>query len=270
MTKTRFAFRTLATLAIPGLIILGGAEGDERTGGCNFAGDTLESPVQAVTTIVEMPDGSVQAELVIISTEPEDGSVFVDSATNIELRIPSGEIVTLSSAGDGRYVASSDDDPNLEYVAGETYRVTFDLDDADLAGENAGENFVAIVEAPSDDATFEINKMPAFTNDTAEIRWTPFTSRGLLTIEDPTGEVAYTSFDWSHPDFDGSKWGSLLRNGSQTINVDVFELPGTYTFSFCAVKSQEGFDEELSSTLGVASGFMVGQCFEPQEVEVTE
>jgi hypothetical protein len=239
-------------------------------GGCGFAQETLDSPVQAVTVLVERADGTVDADLVIISTEGA-GSHFVETAEDAELRVPGGALVALELDEPGHYRSSSDVDPALVYAGGtENYRVTFDLDDPADAGEAAGDDFVAVVQAPGDDVTLEFSKLPEFAGDTATVQWSPAGLDGLLEIRDPHGELVYTSFDLSTPDFDGSKWMSLLHGGIEDLSVSVFADPGTYTVSFCGVASQEGFDEELSAALGVLSGFLAGRCIEDVTLDVAE
>lgn len=252
----------LLTLAMPALM---GAEG-----GCTLIQDSLDSPVHAVTTLLERADGTVEAEVVIISTEGP-GSQFVDSAENVQMRVPSGAIVDLQPAQPGRYAETSDDDSRLVYdPEGGNYRITFDLDDAEVAGDAAGEEFIAVVAAPDGDVSFEFTKLPEFAGDTSSISWSPAQLEGLLEVRDPGGNLVFTSFDLSHPDFDGSKWASLLHGGKENLRVDVFAEPGTYTVSFCAVQSQEGLDEELSAGLGIFSGFFAGRCAEDVTIDVPE
>lgn len=251
-------------LALPAALpMLMGAEG-----GCTLFQATLDSPVQAVTTLVEKADGTVEVDLTIVSTAPEDGAVFVSNARNAQLRVPGGAIVDLVPAEPGHYRATSDDNPDLVYDTSQNYRVTFELDDEDLAEDAAGGDFIAVVTAPDEEVSFELTKAPDFAGDTAEVTWTPTNLEGLLRVRNETGEIVYDTFDWSHPEFDGSKWASLIRGGSHTLPVDVFADPGTYTISFCAVASQEGFDEELSSGLGALSGFLAGKCVDDVIVDV--
>ena len=262
--RPRATLRNLA-VGIPALAMLMAAEGD-----CALNWLTLESPVQAVATVMVEPDGEVVAELTLVSTADWKESRWIDAAEQVELRVPDGSIVTLEPVGEGRYRASSADTPELLWMPGERYRVTFELDDEDDAGKVAGEDFIAVADAPADAIDFELERGPAFVGDTAELRWSPSSLDAIVEVRDPEGELVFSTFDWSHPNFDGSKWGSLAHYGRHTLPVDVFATAGTYTISACVVASQEGFDAELSSTLGVASGFMAGACFEPIEVEVVE
>ncbi len=260
--------RSAAGLSVFLLPLMMGAE--QADSGCGLLQGTVNSPVHATTTVVGRADGTVEVDLAITSTEQDDEQ-FVTTATNAELRVPDGTIIPLTPAEPGHYRASSDEHPGLIYDAsGTNYRVSFDLDDAEVAGDAAGEEFIAVVAAPDADVTFEISKEPAFAGDTAEITWSPGSLKGLLEIRDDSGTIIYTTFDWSHPEFDGSKWGSLIRGGSETLAVDVFSDPGSYTVSFCAVESQEGFDEEVSSGLGILSGFMAGKCVDDIGLDVAE
>lgn len=250
------------------LPLLLGAEQPDT--GCGLAHDTLNSPVQAVATVLERGDGTVEVDLTITSTEPDE-DVFVTTATNAELRVPDGTLVPLVQTHDGHYRASSKEHPGLVYdPSGTNYRVTFELDDPDVAGSAAGESFVAVVASPDVEVRFDVVKAPAFAGDTAEITWQPAALAGLLEVRDAAGKIIYSTFDWSHPKFDGSKWGSLIRGGSHTLAVDVFAEPGMYTVSFCAVESQQGFDEEVSSGLGILSGFMAGRCVDDVALDVVE
>ena len=82
--------------------------------GSEEANTTVASPVQAVTTLLEHSDGSVEAELVLISTAVNPHA-FVDSAKEVELRVPSGETVPLESSSPGHYTASSDSETSSSY-----------------------------------------------------------------------------------------------------------------------------------------------------------
>ena len=62
--------------------------------GSEEANTTLTSPVQAVTTLLERSDGTVEAELVLISTA-RNPHEFVDTAKQVEIRVPSGDKVEL-------------------------------------------------------------------------------------------------------------------------------------------------------------------------------
>jgi hypothetical protein len=254
----------LAALGIPALALLMGADGD-----CALNWLTVESPVQAVASIMLEPDGEVVAELTLVSTM-DWKSRWVNGAELVELRVPDGTLVTLEPVGEGRYRASSAEYPELSWMPGERYRITFELDDPDYADDVAGEDFIAVVDAPADPISLSLEREPAFVGDTAELRWSPSSLSAIVEVRDPEGALVYSTFNWSHPDFDGSKWGSLAHHGRHTLPVDVFSEAGSYTISACVVASQEGFDAELSATLGLASGFLAGECFEPIEFEVVE
>lgn len=248
--------------ALPALM---GAEG-----GCTLLQGTLESPVQAITILREHADGSVDVDLVVISTKDFDNR-FITSVTNAELRTPSGDLIPLTQDEDGHYRAHSNDHEQLVYEPGDTnYRITFDLDDEGVAGEAAGEDFIAVVQAPDAEVTFELTRAPEFAGDVSTIEWTPSHLEGLLEVRNADGELIFDTFDLATAEFDGSKWGSLIHGGRQNLPVDVFADPGRYTLSFCAVQSQEGLDEELSSGLGVLSGFLAGRCVDDVVIDVPE
>jgi hypothetical protein len=261
--RLRASLRNLA-VGVPALAMLMAADGD-----CAFDWLTAQSPVQAVASVMIQPDGEVVAELTLVSTEDWD-SRWADGATHVELRVPDGTIIELEPIGEGRYRADSGEHPELLWMPGERYRVTFELDDEELAGKMAGEDFIAVVDAPAEDVEFTLERAPAFVGDTADLRWTPSSLDALIEVYDPDGTLIFTTFNMAHPEFDGSKWGSLAHNGRHTLPVDVFDVAGSYTISACVVASQEGFDAELSAALGLASGFLAGECFEPIEFEVVE
>jgi hypothetical protein len=248
--------------ALPALM---GAEG-----GCTLLQGTLESPVQAITVLREHADGSVDVDLMVINTAEWDEERFITTVENAEMRMPGGDLVKLEQEEDGHYRAQSDDDARLVYEpGGVNYRVTFELDDEE-AGEAADDEFIAVVQAPEDEVTFEITKKPDFAGDTSSVTWTPSHLEGLLEVRNGEGELIFSTFDLNTPQIDGSKWASLIHGGSESLPVDVFADAGRYTLSFCAVRSQEGFDEELSAGLGVLSGFLAGRCVEDVVIEVPE
>lgn len=74
--------------------------------GSKEATETLFSPVQAVTTLLERSDGTVDAELVLISTTVFPCQ-FVDTAKNVRVRVPDGTMIPLTLATPGHYRASS-------------------------------------------------------------------------------------------------------------------------------------------------------------------
>lgn len=239
-------------------------------GGCTLLQGTLESPVQAITILREHPDGSVDVDLMVVSTKDGDQR-FVTTVENAELRTPDGDLIELVQDEDGHYRAHSDDHDALVYEpAGTNYRITFELEDEEMAGEDAGEDFIAVVQAPDEEVTFELTKAPEFAGDTSSISWSPANLEGLLQVRDADGEVVFSTFNLATPEFDGSKWASLIRHGHEDLPVDVFADAGQYTLSFCAVKSQEGFDEELSSGMGVLSGFLAGRCVDDVVIDVPE
>jgi hypothetical protein len=252
-------------VGIPMLTMLMAAEGD-----CALDWLKLQSPVQAVTRLLVEPDGRVVAELTLVSTADWRDQRFADGATNVELRVPDGTIVELEPVGEGRYRADSVTSPELLWMPGERYRVTFELDDVELAGDYAGEEFIAVVDAPADDISFTVDHIPEFVGDTAELSWRPTELDAVIDVYDPNGELIFTTFDMSTPEFDGDKWASIARSGEHTIPVDVFTEVGTYTIAACVLASQEGLDAELSSALGPGSGFLAGECFEPIEFTVSE
>ena len=258
-------FLTRAGLAALCLFLLPGAKN-----GCGSkeSNETLKSPVQAVTTLLEQADGTVDAKLVLISTAVNPHE-FVNSAENAVLRVPGGDEVSLSLDGDGHYGASSADDAKLVYSPGETYQFRFELEDS-RAKQVSGGNFVAVIDAPDDAVTFEISEMPQFAGDGATITWSPSSRYGLVRVrDDATGELTFSSFDFeSSPQFDGSKWARLTKGGTKSLGVDTFPNPGSYTVSFCAVDKVSDFDTDISAELGVLSGFLAGRCVAPQQVTV--
>lgn len=249
--------------ALPALM---GAEG-----GCTLLQGTMESPVQAITILREHADGRVDVDLMVVSTEEWDAERFITTAENAEVRMPGGELVALEQAEDGHYRASSDDDERLVYEpAGVNYRVTFELAEEEPTEETDDGERIAVVQAPDAEVTFAFTKQPDFAGDTSSIEWGPSNLEGLLEVRNGDGELVFSTFNLRTPEFDGSKWGSLIHGGRESLPVDVFADAGQYTVSFCAVQSQEGFDEELSAGLGMLSGFLAGRCVEDVVIDVPE
>jgi len=239
-------------------------------GGCTLLQGTLESPVQAITVLREHADGRVDVDMMVINTAEWDRERFITTVENAEMRMPGGELVALEQEEDGHYRADSSDDERLVYEGGGVnYRITFEVPEGE-AGEAADDELIAVVQAPADEVTFELTKAPDFAGDTSTVEWTPSHLEGLLEVRNDRGELVFSTFDLSTPQIDGSKWGSLIHGGRESLPVDVFAEAGRYTISFCAVQSQEGFDEELSAGLGVLSGFLAGRCVEDVVIEVAE
>ena len=71
--------------------------------------ETLESPVQAVATVLENSDGTVDAELVLINTATSPHQ-FVSTAENVEFRMPDATIVPLPLESSGHYATDSTTD----------------------------------------------------------------------------------------------------------------------------------------------------------------
>lgn len=261
--RNRNTWRNLI-VGLPMLTMLVAAEGD-----CSLDWFKLQSPVQAITRVVVEPDGRVVAELNLVSTEDYRDHRFVDTATKVELRVPDGTIIPLELVEEGRYRTDSTIAPELLWMPGERYRVTFELDDTDAAGDYAGEEFIAVVDAPAEEIGFSLDHAPQFVGDTAELSWSPGELDAMIDVYGPDGELKFTTFDLATPDYDGSKWASLARDGEHTLPVDVFDVEGSYVISVCVVATQEGLDAELSAALGPGSGFIAGACFDPIEVTVT-
>jgi len=261
MTKTQGRTPTLATLAcaILAFIVCPGAKN-----GCasEEANTTLTSPVQAVGTILEHADGSVDASLVIISTASNPHK-FVESAKDTVMRMPDGTFVPLLSASPGHYAASDSTNASLVYEPAGKYQFRFDLEDDKLAKSAAGGSFIGVVEAPDDEVSFEMDPPPAFAGDTSKVTWSPSSRYGLITVTNTdSGKVTYSTFDFEESQFEGDKWARLTKGGSRELSVDTFADAGNYTVSLCALKKVSDFDTSLSADLGALSGFLIGRCGE--------
>jgi len=263
----RASKRMLSKLLVAGLA-LAFLPGAKNGCGSKEANETLTSPVQAVTTLLERNDGSVEAELVLISTSTSKHQ-FVDTAKNAQVRMPDGTAVPLSLSSPGHYGADSASNSSLVYDPGATYQFKFELDDAAAAKKVAGGSFVAVMTAPDDVVTFSFTKPPAFAGDTADLQWSPTNRYALIEVRDAAGDLVYANFDFTQPTFDGSKWARLKKGGSDTLGVDVFADPGSYTVSLCAVDKVSDFDKSLSSELGALSGFLIGRCAADVAIDVS-
>lgn len=237
--------------------------------GSKQANTTFTSPVQAVTTLLGHDDGSVEAEVVLISTATSQHK-FIDDATNVQLRVPDGTLVPLSLSSSGHYTADSSSNPALVYAPGSTYQFKFDLDNEAEAKTVSGENFSAVTDAPDDQVSFSFSKKPAFAGDTSTVSWSPAQRYALITVTDSTGSVVYQNFDFKEPHFDGSKWARLEKGGSLDLGVDVFANAGTYNVELCAVNKVSDFDTSLSADLGALSGFLIGRCAPVQTLDVPQ
>ncbi|MBU0551075.1 hypothetical protein KKF91_07300 [Myxococcota bacterium] len=255
--RSKIALLLLGALCLPGA----------KSGcGSSESNETLTSPVQGVFTILERADGRVDAELVLINTGKAKG--FIDGATEVAVRVPGGDKVTLELTSPGHYTADSELAAALTYAAGETYQVRFELS-GEEAGDREGGDFIAVTEAPDLEPAFEIASAPEFAGDTAKLTWTPAAYFGLISIYDAGGALVWRNFDFQTPDFDGSKWARLKR-ASYDLGVDVFKDAGEYTVEVCVVNKVSDFDTTLSADLGALSGFLIGRCAPPKALSVAE
>lgn len=258
----RYNFSILLVKIFVLLFALGALPGAKTGCGSLESNETLTSPVQAVTSLLERSDGTVEAELVLISTAANPHA-FVDTARNPRVRMPDGTEIALSLTSSGHYTETSGANPLLVYEPGATYQFKFELDDESQALDVSGGNFVAVVDAPDDVVTFSLSEAPEFAGDTATLSWQPVARFGVIEIvEVASGEVVFSNFDFSAPQFDGSKWARLKSGGTFNLGVDVFTNPGDYEINFCAVDKVSDFDTELSAELGALSGFLIGRCAE--------
>ena len=265
---TRSAISPYVTLFAAG-ITLALFPGAKNGCGSEESNTTLTSPVQAVTTLLERSDGTVEAELVLISTARSPHE-FVDSAKEVQIRVPSGDRVPLEASSPGHYTSSSVEASKLVYVASERYQVRFELDDDAAAEQVSGGSFVASADAPDPEVSFEISDPPDFVEDSAALSYSPTNLFALITVARPDGSIAYSNFDFSEPQFEGDKWANLDRGGTASIGAGVFDVVGEYTISLCAVDKVSDFDVDLSAELGALSGFLIGRCAPDQTLEVSE
>lgn len=255
-------FATLACAAISFALFPGAKNGC----GSKEANETLLSPVQAVTTLLERSDGTVDAELVLISTASNPHE-FVETAQNAQMRLPGGATVPLLSSSPGHYAASSSSTA-LAYIPGGTYQFRFELDDAAAAKNVAGGSFVAVMDAPDDQVSSSLDSAPEFVGDISTISWAPTSRYAIIQVRNKqTSALTYSTFDFTEPQFDGSKWARLPKGGTKELSVDTFPEEGTYTISLCAVAKVSDFDTSLSAELGALSGFLIGRC--APDIEVT-
>lgn len=222
--------------------------------------ETLLSPVQAIATIVQHEDQSVDVDLTLISTAVNP-PVFVETAKEVRLRVineQTGDTKSIQLRQDaaGHYTASSANNPDLYFEYGVLYSFDFELDDDETATRVSGGTFIAQVNAPDNGVTLSVTKAPAATETTAEIKIEQSYGKGILRIVDEPGRETYSNWNMDTPAFDGSKWNSLIQGSKHTIPAVAFPDSGKYTIYFAACNFVQGFDPELSSELGVLSGFL--------------
>lgn len=232
-----------------------------RKSGCSKEEtEKLLSPVQAIATLVKHEDGKVEADLTLISTAVNP-SIFVDTAAEARLRVideqTSGvKSVPLALKSSGHYAADSAGNPDLYFKYGVLYSFDFKLDDDKAAGQVKGGTFVAQVNAPQNGVTVSVKKAPAAALLTCEIEIAGNYKKGILQVVDGSGKETYSNWNMATPDFDGSKWNSLIVGNTHTIPAAAFPDSGAYTVFFAACNLVQGFDPSLSSQLGALSGFL--------------
>lgn len=220
---------------------------------------TLTSPVQAVATIYHHTDGTVEADLTLISTSVNP-SVFVNEATDTKLRVISktGDVVSvpLAHSAQGHYSATSSASAELAWEPGAVYAFDFDLEEDTRETRIEGGKYTAQVTAPEQGVTLTVTEAPLAPGLLAKVSVTGLYQKGIVRVVGPDGVETYSNWNMDTPDFDGSKWNSLLVGQSQTIPAKAFPDSGAYVLEFGACTYVSGFDPALSADLGVLSGFL--------------
>ena len=256
-------------LRIPALIVklvaaqvmLSGNEGC----GTKEQQQTLQSPVQALGSVYKHGDGTVEAELVLISTIDKQHR-FIDTASSADV-IVDGKAISLTkdATRSGRWAATSADDARLVLEDGATYLFRFALEDSALAGDRSGGEFSGQVAAVVQGSAPAPPEGTLYVGHPVDLTFAPAiggSKRGLLRITSPSGELVYNNFDTSQPQFDGSKHAGLLTGTKRTIPGTVFSEAGDYTVTLYTMNYAAGLDPHLSPDLGVFSGFLAGQAAE--------
>jgi len=246
---------SLMLLIVVSYFILSG-----REGGCSEDKQkTWDSPVQAVCTLYESASGDVRAELVLISTVYST-SRFIDTATEVEFEVPGNTRLPMSQTTAGHYVITSADEPRLVYEPGSSYLFKFQLTDEDFTGPDfAGGYFVGEVSAPTQRPTqLAVYQETRGPDRVADMTWEPSFTRAIYWVMNEQGQITKSNWDFSQPDFDGSKWESLLREYPQDHEISglAFQASGDYTIGFAGCNANGGFDVALSPELGLGSGFL--------------
>ena len=238
---------------------------------------TLQSPIQAVGTLMENADGTVEAQLVLITTEKPKHEFLID-AENVQIRVPSGQMVSLEQVEPGHYRTDSSQSPALVYEQGKTYQFRFGVPPSESrrnhreaeGAQEAEPTYVAVVKTPTNKMQFSWAKKPEFAGDTAQLQWTPRSLNAIVVVRDPEGRTCFSTFDFSDPQFGGDKWGRLGANGQLALGVDVFNRPGQYQVLKYAVSRTSGLSPGLSADLGVLSGFLAGTGTEIETLDIPE
>ena len=116
--------------------------------------------------------------------------------------------------------------------------------------------------------SFTIPGAPLIEQQRLDYTWTPATGYAIISISDMNDMLVYRNFDFTEPQFDGSKWARLKIGGADNVSAGVLNDAGDYMVEVCVVNKTSGFDPDLSADLGVLSGFLIGRCAAPQPLTV--
>lgn len=236
-------------------------------GGCGSedAQDTWQSKVQALGTIYQDPDANIEAELVLISTISKDHA-FIDSATDVYLAVDGKRIALQKDATrSGRWSVTNAQAVDLTLTDTTRYQFGFELDDAELAGDDAGALFRGEVTGYDSPSVMTLATEKAYVGYSMDIEIAPALTgerKGVLFVYGPDGDVTWHNFDTDQPQFDGSKHAELIAGREHTLPAEAFPVAGAYRLVLYTMRYAAGFDQHISADLGVFSGFMAGSSEE--------
>ena len=125
------------------------------------------------------------------------------------------------------------------------------------------------MDAVIDAVSFSLPAIAPFEGQGFDYTFTPATGYAIISISDSNGLLVYRNFDFTSPEFNGSKWARLKRGGTDNVSAGVLNTAGDYTVEVCVVNKVSDFDPNLSADLGVLSGFLIGRCAAPQVLTIT-
>jgi hypothetical protein len=231
-------------------------------------GEPLRSPVTAVAVLLQHEDGSVRAELHVVSTARVPQAALL--AHDVRLTTPDHATLALDEVAPGSYALSSGDEPALTYAPDAEYQLSFSLDEATARDGHVFAGSFGVALYGLRDAPMVWIGEPAAAGGDVVVEWSPSQS-ALVEVVRADGTTSFRNVDFDHDPIDYDSWEALAPAGVASVPAGAFGL-GDNLVRVCTVDvhrpssdppvqpQHQGATVVLADRLGSLSGAVAGRC----------